>query len=98
MFTESSTTDYLRLTSTFIAVRMGKSVVMAIVLLTFTFQVCLASYFDSQAYQICFKFNDAEPPFLFVLLCALYFLLTEPQIGGKLLHLTFHYIINLHSS
>lgn len=66
MFTESNTTDYLRLTSTFIAVRMGKSVVMAIVLLTFTFQ-----------------FNDAEPPFLFVLLCALYFLLTEPQIGAE---------------
>eukprot|EP00092_Neocalanus_flemingeri_P010251 GFUD01011046.1.p1 GENE.GFUD01011046.1~~GFUD01011046.1.p1 ORF type:complete len:416 (+),score=51.02 GFUD01011046.1:295-1542(+) len=66
MFTETNTTDLLRLTSTFVSVRMGKSVVMAVVLLTFTFQV-----------------NDAEPPILFVLLCAAYFTLTEPQVRGE---------------
>lgn len=66
MFTETNTRDLLRLTSTFVAVRLGKSVVMAAVLLTFTFQ-----------------FNDAEPPLLAVFLCAVYFVLTEPQVKGE---------------
>lgn len=66
MFSETNTTDLLRLTSTFVAVRMGKSVVMAVVLLTFTFQ-----------------FDDAEPPILYVVVCAAYFLLTEPQVRAE---------------
>jgi len=65
IFTETSSPDITRLTSTFVAVRMGKAVVMAVVLLTFTFQ---------------FQFNDASPPYLYVLSCAAYFLLTEPQL------------------
>ncbi|XP_039289720.1 uncharacterized protein LOC111064236 isoform X2 [Nilaparvata lugens] len=57
---ETSTTDFIRLTTAFVVARLGKAVVMGLVLLTFSLQ-----------------FNHLEPPFLYVLITLLYFLLSQ---------------------
>nr|CAD7194801.1 unnamed protein product [Timema douglasi] len=57
---ENTTVDFLKLTTAFIVVRLGKGVVMSLVLLTFTLQ-----------------FNHLEPTFTYIIITALYFLLTQ---------------------
>ncbi|XP_075231431.1 uncharacterized protein LOC142330193 isoform X2 [Lycorma delicatula] len=64
---ETSTADFIRLTTAFVVARMGKAVVMGLVLLTFSLQ-----------------FNDLEPTISYVIITAIYFMLSQyPGIPGE---------------